>query len=152
MKTIKIIGIILVAIVIVMQLFPSKLPENTSDNPNDLLVNNQVPDSIATLLKNGCYDCHSNQTVYPWYSNVKPAAWLVARDTKEGREHLNLSEWESLSVRKKLKALSEISEEVQSGAMPFKPYLIIHKNARFSEEERQKLVKWADDFGESLVN
>ena len=152
MRKVKIIGIIIVAVVIVMQLFPSNLPKNSSNNPNDLLANNHVPDSIAQLLINGCYDCHSNQTSYPWYSNVKPAAWLVSRDTKVGREHLNLSDWESLSLRKKLKVLNEMANEVESKEMPFKPYLIIHKDARFTDEQRKQFIQWTENFSESLLN
>lgn len=152
MKVLKIIGIVVVAIVVVIQLFPSNLPETSKNNPNDLLTNNHVPDTIAQLLVNGCYDCHSNATDYPWYSNVKPAAWLVGRDTKVGREHLNLSDWESFSLRKKLKFLGEMSDEVDSKEMPFKPYLIIHKDARFTDEQRQQFMKWTEDFSDSLLN
>ena len=152
MKILKIVGIIVVTIAVILQLFPSKLPETNNNNPNDFLANNQIPDSIALLLKNGCYDCHSNETKYPWYSNVKPAAWLLARDTKVGREHLNLSEWESLSLRKKLKVLNEMSDEVKAKEMPLAPYMLIHKNARFTDSERRQLIQWIDEFSESLLN
>lgn len=152
MKTIKLIGIILVSAFVILQFFPVELPETTTDNPNDLLQNNKIPEDINTLLVNGCYDCHSNATKYPWYSHVKPTAWLVARDTKVGREHLNLSDWESLSLRKKIKVLNEISESVESHEMPFKPYKITHKGARYTQEERQKIIKWTADFSESLMN
>jgi len=151
MKRWKIIVIIPVLGFAIIQLLPSKLPESVANNPNDLLANNLINDSVALLLKSTCYDCHSNITVYPWYSYVAPVSWLVGRDTKIGREHLNFSEWESYSMKQKLKALTEIAEVVESKEMPMPIYQIIHTNARISKEERMVFINWTEQFSDQLL-
>lgn len=145
-------GIVFLSIIILIQLIPGKLPVVQSENENDLLANNIIPDSVASILKSSCYDCHSMETKYPWYSNVAPVKWLVAYDTREGREALNFSEWETLSIRAKMKALSEIGEEVQSKKMPLPVYLITHGDARLSDGERQMIYSWAEDFSNRLLD
>ena len=104
------------------------------------------------MLKTSCYDCHSNQTVYPWYSSVAPVSWLVIRDTKEGRKELNFSNWEKYSKMDKAKLLDDISEEVEESEMPMPIYFIMHSDAKLSKENRDELVKWSQDYAENLFN
>lgn len=146
----KIIWIAVVAVIIIIQLIPSGRPEVIDKNPNDLIVNNHLPDSISNLLKSACYDCHSNETVYPWYAYVAPVSWLVSRDTRMGREHLNFSEWESYSKMDKAKQLGDIAEEVEDGAMPMPIFILMHPEAKLTLKQRQSIVDWSDEFGESL--
>ena len=136
--------------VIIMQFFPSNLPVTSSDNKDDLLLNNSIPKEIEVMLRASCYDCHSNETVYPWYSYVVPVSFLVSKDTREGRGHLNFSEWQTLSKLDKAEALDNLTEEVESGEMPMKIYPIIHADARLSVVQRQALIDWAEDFAEKL--
>ncbi len=143
------IGLIIVLVVI--QFIPANLPEVKTDNPDDLLANYDVPEDIGNLLRASCYDCHSNETVYPWYSHVAPVSFLVSRDTREGREHLNFSEWKSWGKLDQLEALDEISEEVEEGEMPMKIYPIMHPDARLSDEDRERIVEWAEAFGEQIL-
>ena len=151
MRRAKSIGFILILVIAILQFVPSKLPEKVENNPNDLLANHEVPDSIVTLLKNSCYDCHSNLTNYPWYSYVAPVSWLVGRDTREGRNHLNLSEWESYSIKEKLKMLTEIAEVVESKEMPMPVYQLMHSSAKLSENERTKLINWSEHLSDQLL-
>jgi hypothetical protein len=146
----KKILLVIVVILFVIQLVPNNLPVNSINNPNDLLSNNLVPQDIETLFKNNCYDCHSNETVYPWYSYVAPVSFLVSRNIREGREHLNFSEWESLSKLDKAEALDDLIGEVEEGKMPIKAYFITHPKAELSEEDRNKITSWADEFAESI--
>jgi len=90
---------------------------------------------IAATLKRACYDCHSNQTKWPWYSNVAPMSWLVASDVKEGRARLNFSEWARPGVEGELPSLGEVCESVQSGKMPLPSYLLLHPAARLTAQE-----------------
>jgi hypothetical protein len=92
------------------------------------------------LAKRACFDCHSNETVYPWYSNVAPVSWLVMHDIEEGRGNLNFSEWETGSKRA-LHAADEVGEVISSGQMPMPIYLIQHPEARLTEAEKQELIK-----------
>ena len=142
---------IILVIVIVLQVIPSNRPKTNFNNPNDLLMNNQIPTEVATMLRNACYDCHSNESHFPWYAYVAPVSYLLNRDIREAREHLNFSEWESLDATKKLKLLGEISDEVGEGEMPMKIYPPLHPKARLSDDDRQKIVDWTDDFGDGLL-
>ena len=92
------------------------------------------------LAKRACFDCHSNETVYPWYSNVAPVSWLVQNDIDEGRGYLNFSEWEAGSKRAQRAAL-EVEEQVTSGKMPLPIYLLQHPEARLTDAEKQELLK-----------
>lgn len=148
----RIVWLSILAIVIILQVIPIGRPEVIEQNKNDLLANNNIPDTVSVLLKNACYDCHSNQTVYPWYSYVAPVSWLVVRDIKVGRKHMNFSDWESLSKMDKAGQLSDINDEVSMGSMPLVIYPIMHPDARLSAEQRQMIVDWTDDFGEKLFD
>lgn len=88
------------------------------------------------LAQRACYDCHSNETVWPWYSRVAPASWLVAKDVDEGREHLNFSEWDGPN-----EGLDEMVETIESGAMPLKPYVMLHPEAALSQREITELIR-----------
>lgn len=102
-----------------------------------------APPPVEDLLRRACMDCHSNETVWPWYARVAPASWLVARDVREGREHLNLSTWDRYDARKRAELLEEMAEEVEEGKMPLKIYLPLHPEARLTASERALLVRWA---------
>lgn len=91
------------------------------------------------LAKRACFDCHSNETVYPWYSNVAPVSWLVMRDIEEGRGRLNFSEWEAGSKRAQ-RANREVGEVISSGEMPLPIYVLQHPEAKLTEEEKQALI------------
>ena len=106
-----------------------------------------VPAEVHTLLKRSCYDCHSNETTWPWYSQVAPVSWLVARDVNGGRKHLNFSSWESYEPGRKLKKLKEIAEEVGDGEMPMAIYVVMHSEAKLTEAEKKTIVDWAKGAG-----
>ena len=146
----KIIWITLIVVIIGIQLIPVNRPENDDDLSKDLIANNQIPENISNILKNSCYDCHSNQTNYPWYAYVAPVSFLIVHDVNEGREELNFSEWENRNKSKKAKALDEMAEEVEEGEMPMEIYLIMHSNAKLSDEQRKEFAEWAENYAESL--
>lgn len=150
-KILKILLIILVIALIVVQFVPNKMPGNTVAGNDDLIKSGVLPENISIILRTSCYDCHSNQTSFPWYSKVAPASWLLAMDIREGRENLNFSEWGSLSKRKQIKHLRKIREEVSSGDMPLKKYLIIHKHAKLNAEQKRALVMWTEDVTKKIL-
>lgn len=146
----RIIGLVIIVVIVIMQLIPTDKPEVIKSNPNGLLVNNQFSDSVSRLLKNACYDCHSNETKYPWYSYIAPVSWLVERDTRIGRTNLNFSDWETYSKMDKAKILDELIEEVEGGNMPMPIYILMHPEAKLSVSDRELLIEWSDEFAESL--
>ena len=137
-------------LLILIQFTPNVLPPTSHSNENDLLENNRISPAVTSILKNSCYNCHSNNTVYPWYSHIAPVSFLVGYHVKEGREHLNFSEWAELSKLDKAEALDDLIEEVEEGEMPIKPYLIAHPGAKLTETEKTQLINWAEEFAEAL--
>jgi hypothetical protein len=144
-KFLKILIIALVLVFIALQFVPNKMPENKAAGNEDLINSGALSENISTVLRTSCYDCHSNQTSFPWYSKVAPVSWLLAKDIREGRDELNFSEWGSYLKRHQIKHLGKIKEEVSSGAMPLKKYLIIHRHARLSAEQKSALIAWTEE-------
>lgn len=140
----------IIVLFVLIQIIPNELPTVILDNKDDLLSNNVFPDKIESQIRASCYDCHSNETIYPWYSYVAPVSFLVKRDTEIGRKELNFSDWETLDKKKKAKHLTNIIEEIEEGKMPFPPYLITHSDAKLNEETKKVLIDWADNYAESL--
>ena len=102
------------------------------------------------MLKTSCYDCHSNESIYPWYTNIAPVSWWIKKHINEGRDELNFSEWGNYSARRKDHKLDEIIELVEEGEMPLKSYLITHGDAKISTEQRAKIIEWAKTVREDL--
>lgn len=98
---------------------------------------------VVSVLRRACYDCHSNQTVWPWYSRVAPVSWVIARDVHEGRAALNFSTWNQLSADKQAEALKESWEEVAEGKMPTWYYVALHPEARLSGNDQSVLRAWS---------
>ncbi len=135
-KDAKIGAIILVAALVVAQAFRI----NKTNPP----VHSEIAaePTVKPLLKRACYDCHSNETVWPWYSNVAPVSWLIASDVNEGRQKVNFSEWRSYSTDVQNKKLEKIVEELQEGGMPPWYYSMMHRDSRLSPEERDRVKSW----------
>ena len=102
-----------------------------------------VTPEVAGILNRSCNDCHSNSTVWPWYSQVAPASWLVALDVHRGRKAMNLSEWTSYPPKQQRELLHDVCEEAAKGEMPEAQYVAIHRKAKLSFADRQLLCNWA---------
>ncbi len=109
-----------------------------ADRRNPAVVREIAWDAPRTgeLARRACYDCHSNETVWPWYSSIAPASWLIAKDVDEGREHLNFSEWDGPN-----EGLDEVIDMVESGEMPLSRYVVLHRNAALTEPEKTELIR-----------
>ena len=142
----------LFAAFVIIQFIPANLPVVVKKNKDDLIATSNVPADIAQKLKTSCYDCHSNETNYPWYSYVAPVSFLVSRDTREGRRKLNFSIWNNLSKVKKAKYLDNINDEVTEGEMPMEIYTYLHSGSKLSEKDREAIAAWADNYAESLFD
>jgi len=107
----------------------------------------KAPENVMQILRTSCYDCHSNEVVWPWYSNIAPMSWLVVYDVSEAREHINFSEWQSYSAEDKADDIEEIWEEVEEGHMPLWYYLPLHPEARLSDKDKETLKIWVESGG-----
>lgn len=135
----------LVAILVLIQLVRIDKTNPTYTLKNDFIEIVNPDADIAAIIKSACYDCHSNQSKYPWYSNVAPVSWLVKNHINEGREHFNFSEWGSYSAEDRKDILKECAEEVEAGVMPMKAYVLLHAEAKLSSEQKKKLVSFFNE-------
>jgi len=141
---------IVVAVVAVVVLFLAiqVVPVDRTNPP--VVADFDGPPDVARVLRTSCYDCHSNETDWPWYSRVAPASWLVAHDVEEARGHLNFSSWGAYDEKRRVKLAEEIWEEVEEGEMPLKVFLIAHPDARLSEAAKATLRDWSRKVEPSL--
>jgi hypothetical protein len=151
MRLLKIILPALAIVFIAMQFFPDRIPENKPADENDIIFSSLVNEEILGIIKISCFDCHSNQTHFPWYSKLAPSSWLLAGHIEKGRNQLNFSAWESYNKRKKIGMLEAINEVVTSGEMPLKSYTLIHRDARLSSGEISTLAKWTEESANKLL-
>ncbi len=103
----------------------------------------KAPEEVKYIFKKACYDCHSNETKWPWYSKYAPVSWLIADDVEEGRKHLNFSEWETYDDTKKSKKKSDIWEQINEDEMPIKMYTYLHPGSILDISQKKTIKEWA---------
>ncbi len=140
MKKKILIGI--VALIVIIQFI--RIDKNNPEViiKNDFIEVTHPSDKVAEILKTSCYDCHSNETKYPWYTDVSPFAWWIKHHIDEGREELNFSEWRSYTEKRKNHKLEECIELIEENEMPLKSYLITHDNAKLTTDDKDYLLEW----------
>lgn len=138
----KIIFLILLILLILIQFIRVDQTNPESNSESNYFVVASVPTQVQSIMRESCFDCHSNQTVYPWYSKVAPASWFLNNHIKEGREKINFSEWDIYALEDQINILSECIEVIQENEMPLKSYTLIHSKARLSDEEKAALIQW----------
>jgi hypothetical protein len=149
-KNLRRILIALLAVFIIIQIFrPTK---NKSDKPsvNDISTKYKVPEDVANILKASCYDCHSNNTVYPWYAEIQPVAWWLNDHVIEGKKELNFSEFAGYPIRRQYKKLEEINDQIKKDEMPLKSYLIIHTYAKLDSQQKYSVTNWVNLLRDSI--
>jgi flavodoxin len=150
MKIVKIIAIVLLVAFVGIQFIPTTRNQSDSVPSTDFMLVNNVPKNIQNKLQVSCYDCHSNNTQYPWYNKVQPVAWFLEDHIKEGKAELNFNEWDSLSTRRKTSKLRSIIKQIENGEMPLDSYTFIHRDAKFSEAEAEEIINWVTQLKNSL--
>ena len=142
-KSTKIIIGVLIILILIQFIRPARNNGNAFGR-NDFSHEVTVPDSVMKILKHSCFDCHSNKTVYPWYSEINPVGWWLNHHINEGKDELNFSEFASYSPTRKQKKLEKIADEVKEGKMPLESYTWIHKDAILTEQQIAAIVNWAN--------
>ncbi len=137
----KILVILLVAFII-LQFFRIDRTNPPVNKGMDFLTIKNTPQSTATLIRNGCYDCHSNETKYPWYTNIQPVAWFMQNHIDEGRVNLNFSTFATYEPRRQARKLMEAAELVESGEMPLESYILGHPEAKFTDQQKQEIIQY----------
>ncbi|MEJ6736735.1 MAG: heme-binding domain-containing protein [Flavobacteriales bacterium] len=132
----------LIIILIIIQFFRIDKTNPVVNSADDFIELTNPPKEIATILVSSCYDCHSNESSYPWYSNISPVSWWVKHHINEAREELNFSKWSTYNEKKKDHKLEEMIAEVEEGEMPLKPYPLTHPEARLDAIQKAELLNW----------
>ncbi len=138
----KKIGIALVIIFIIIQFYRPEKNSSSENYISDFLIVTNANDTIKSIIKTSCYDCHSNNTQYPWYAEVAPLSWWIAHHVDEAKEELNFSEWSTFSKKRKNHKLKEMIEQLEEKEMPLNTYLPMHPEAKLSEEQISLLITW----------
>jgi hypothetical protein len=144
-KRLKIGGLALLAVLLILQFFQPEQNNAPVDPELDMLAVLAPPEHISALIRNACYDCHSNQTIYPWYEKVSPVSWYLHKHIQDGKEDLNFSDYGKMDKVDRIGALVDFCDVLDAGTMPLQSFLLLHKNARLSQEEKETLCNWTED-------
>ena len=136
---------VLFAVFIIIQFIRPKQNISAGPFPNDISTKFAINDNISSILKTACYDCHSNNSSYPWYSNIQPVYWWMQDHVNEGKKELNFSEFATYTVKRQRKKFTEMIDEVKEEKMPLPNYTWMHGNAKLNAEQRAALQKWCDE-------
>lgn len=147
---IKVIVLILFIGFIGLQFIPKTLNQSSEILPTDLTKTFEVPNDVQNLLKTSCYDCHSNNTEYPWYNRIQPAARFMEGHIADGKKELNFSEFGDYSTRRQKTKLKSIISQIRDDEMPLPSYLYIHWDAKLSEQEKKRLTDWITELRSGL--
>lgn len=150
MSLIKKIFLSVLVVFAVIQLIRPGRNKSSSVSATDISKLVSIPDTVQALLKNACYDCHSNNTDYPWYVNVQPMGWLMAKHIRQGKEELNFGEFGNYTSRKQLSKLTGIANSIKDDIMPLSSYKWMHKNARLTKEQKTIIINWVQNLKDSL--
>lgn len=144
-QAIKVVLIVILVVVIVAAIGIQFVPVERSNPPEAAPL--KADAAAMQVLRTSCFDCHSNQTRWPWYAYVAPVSWLVAGDVRGARKHVNFSNWEGYSAEKKARAAGHIVDEVEEGGMPLPNYLKMHPDAKLSDADVRVIEEWAAQYG-----
>lgn len=134
------LGIILV--IVVVQFFGPEKNEGQVESLDAFLNETNPPEQIKLILKESCYDCHSDVTRYPWYNKITPVNYWLASHIKDGKKHFNMSNWEGISVKRKDHKFEELIEMVEDKRMPLNSYTYTHPEAKLSDDQRKAVMDW----------
>ncbi len=143
-KSTKVV-IIIVIVLIVVQFFRPAKNTSEADPVNDIATKYDVPMNVLMVLNDGCYDCHSNYTTYPWYYAIQPVGWWMNHHIKEAQHHVNFSEFATYSPKEAAHKFHEIKEQMTNHAMPIKAYKLMHKKAQLTDKQYQQVADWAGE-------
>ncbi|OUR93287.1 cytochrome C [Flavobacteriales bacterium 34_180_T64] len=143
MKFIKKIGLVLLVVFIVAQFFGPEKNQGDLASIEAFLTETNPPENVKLILKESCFDCHSNVTRYPWYNTITPINYWMADHIKHGSKHFNVSKWEGATVKKKDHKFDELIEMVEAKEMPLPSYTWTHSEAKLTDAQIKLIIDWA---------
>lgn len=145
----RLFQLLLLAFIVIQFIRPAK-NKATGISANDITTKYAVPQDVKNILQTSCNDCHSNNTNYPWYANVQPLAWWLNDHIKDGKRHLDFSEFASYRIGKQYKKLEEVAGEVNENQMPLESYTFIHEKAKLSDAQKLTITNWVNTLRDSI--
>ena len=150
MSPLKKISLALLVVLIVIQFIQPARNINGHMTQRDITKQISVPSDVQSILKASCYDCHSNNTKYPWYANIQPMGWMLANHIKEGKADLNFDDFGNYITRRQSSKLKAIAYSVKDGSMPLSSYTLMHSGAKLDDNKKQRIIDWALETKDSL--
>lgn len=147
---VKKILLFLLAVLIIIQFIHPAKNKSEGDQPNYIGNAYTIPEDVKGILTKACNDCHSNNTRYPWYAKFQPVHWWLNKHIKDGKKHLNYDEYTHKSLRYQYHKMEETIEMVKDEEMPLNSYTWTHKDARLTDEEKMKVINWAESIMETM--
>ena len=141
-KIFKRFSIVILVALVGIQFIPADVNKQEVISSSDIRNVYDVPDNVMNILENSCYDCHSNNTNYPWYSLVQPIRLIMDHHIEEGKEELNFSEFANYSERRKRNKMRAILEQIEKSKMPLPSYLWLHSDATISRKQKDSIVSF----------
>ncbi|MEZ5054504.1 MAG: heme-binding domain-containing protein [Chitinophagales bacterium] len=139
----KKIGLTVLVLLVAIQFIHPKKNISQEISASDITNVRTVPNDVLQILQTACYDCHSNNTVYPWYNTIQPVAWWMNKHINNGKRHLNFSEFGNYDTKKANHKLDEVIETLEKDEMPLFSYVIIHRDAKLSDAQKKLVIDWA---------
>jgi hypothetical protein len=150
MKALKWILLVFAAAVLIVQFIRPEKNTSKELSSTALTQHFQVPQTIQSVLQRSCNDCHSNNTVYPWYAEIQPLGWWLNKHIRDGKRGVNFDEYAGYRLMKQYRRFNDIIEQVQEDKMPLPSYLIIHRYAKLTVAEKNELVQWCTAMRDSM--
>jgi hypothetical protein len=150
MKLLKRIGLVTLVVLVGLQFIPTRSNQSTEVPSTDFVLTYKVSGEVGRILHISCYNCHSNNTDYPWYSRVQPTGLLLENHIKKGKAELNFSEFGTYSLRKQKSKIQSMVSQVEKDEMPLSSYTFIHREARLSRENKKALIDYLNALRDSL--
>lgn len=149
-KILRLTGGGLLLILVALQFFRPARNTGISEGPQSIVAREPVPAGVRQILARACYDCHSNNTKYPWYAAVQPLAWWLNDHVTEGKAELNFSEFAAYDAKRAVRKLQAVADEVHERHMPLKSYLLVHPEAKLTEADVALVTTWAEDLADEI--
>ena len=150
MKVLKWLLVVLGILLVFIQFIRPQKNLSNSLSPHTINNGFAVPQQIQSILQRSCYDCHSNNTVYPWYAEIEPVGWWLNKHIQDGRRGLNYDEYTTYRLMKQYHRFKDVIDQIEKEKMPLPSYLLIHRYAKLSAEEKGLLIQWCTAMRDSM--
>lgn len=149
-KVLRFTGLGLLLILVALQFYRSPRNTGVTEGPQSIVAREKIPAGVRQILARACYDCHSNNTKYPWYAAVQPIAWWLNSHVTDGKAELNLSEFAAYDAKRAVRKLQSVADEVHERHMPLKSYLLVHPEAKLTDADVALVTTWAEDLADEI--